>query len=362
MSDKTQLKFISKALLMHQRPFLITKTDGDVLWINNAGKYIFSMEDNDKLDLIFVDKKDLDKAKFDSDIADSFDVFLKINLRAQSLYMRVLLHVIPVEDENYYLVEFVSNSKENLFALKTVISCLENDRIGMYYQKQYRLTGKKEVTGVEALIRFFNEDGSIIPNDKIIPYIEGESIFSLVVTSSMNLVKEFFDARKEKGLDGTTLYFNVSAHTVLHKDFLSIFKEFINSSGIKKGDFGIEVTETAELNNLSLASLRLSSIKNLGVSIALDDFGAGYSALRYLKDLPIDLLKLDKSFTNEMAEAHNQSLIQIAKLMADSLSMEFICEGLEEEWQIEKAISLGCERGQGYFLHKPCSLDNLNNE
>ena len=111
-----------------------------------------------------------------------------------------------------------------------------------------------------------------------------------------------------------------------------------------------------------MASLRLSSIKNLGVSIALDDFGAGYSALRYLKDLPIDLLKLDKSFTFEMAEKHNQSLIQIAKLMADSLAMEFICEGLEEEWQIEKAVGLGCERGQGYFLHKPCSLEQLNNE
>tara|TARA_Y200000002_G_C22503015_1_gene588029 strand:- start:31 stop:861 length:831 start_codon:yes stop_codon:yes gene_type:complete len=276
--------------------------------------------------------------------------------------MRVLLHVIPMENENYFLVEFVSNSKENLYALKTVISCLENDRIGMFYQKQYKLTGKKEITGVEALIRFFSEDGKIIPNDKIIPYIEGESIFSLVVTSSMNLVKEFFDARKEKGLDGKTLYFNVSAHTVLHKDFLPIFKDFITSTGVQKGDFGIEVTETAELNNLSLASLRLSSIKNLGVSIALDDFGAGYSALRYLKDLPIDLLKLDKSFTNEMAETHNQSLIQIAKLMADSLSMEFICEGLEEEWQIEKAISLGCERGQGYFLHKPCSLEDLTNE
>lgn len=362
MSDKDQLQFISKALLMHQRPFLITKLDGDVMWVNNAAKYIFSMEENDKLDILFVEKKDLDKAKFDSDIADSFDVFLKLNLRKKSFFMRVLLHVIPMENENYFLVEFVSNSKENLYALKTVISCLENNRIGMFYQKQYKLTGKKEITGVEALIRFFSEDGSIIPNDKIIPYIESESIFSLVVTSSMDLVKEFFDAREEKGLAGKTLYFNVSAHTVLHKDFLPIFKDFIKSTGVKKGDFGIEVTETAELNNLSLASLRLSSIKNLGVSIALDDFGAGYSALRYLKDLPIDLLKLDKSFTTEMAETHNQSLIQIAKLMADSLSMEFICEGLEEEWQIEKAISLGCERGQGYFLHKPCSLEDLTNE
>ena len=362
MSNTEQLKFLSKALLMHQRPSLITKPDGDVLWVNNAGKYIFSMSDNDKLDLIFVDKKDLDKARFDSDIADTFDVFLKINLRKKSIYMRVLLHVIPVDNESYYLVEFVSNSKENLFALRTVISSLENDRIGMYYQKQYKLTGKKEVCGVEALLRFFNEDGLIIPNDKIIPYIEGESLFSLVVTSSMGLVKEFFDQRKKIGLDNVPLYFNVSAHTVLHKDFLSIFKEFIQSVGIKKGDFGIEVTETAELNKLSLASLRLSSIKNLGVSIALDDFGAGYSALRYLKDLPIDLLKLDKSFTNEMAEKHNQSLIQIAKLMADSLAMEFICEGLEEEWQIEKAVGLGCERGQGYFLHRPCSLKDLNNE
>ena len=80
MSDKDQLKFISKALLMHQRPFLITKLDGDVMWINNAAKYIFSMEENDKLDILFVEKKDLDKAKFDSDIADSFDVFLKLNL------------------------------------------------------------------------------------------------------------------------------------------------------------------------------------------------------------------------------------------------------------------------------------------
>ena len=362
MTSKDQLKFISTALLMHQRPFLITKPDGDVQWINNAAKYVFSMADKDELDLIFVDKKDLDKAKFDSDIADTFDVFLKINLRKQSIYMRVLLHVIPIDNENYYLVEFVSNSKENLFALRTVISCLENDRLGMYYQKQYKLTGKREICGIEALVRFFNEDGSIIPNDKIIPYIEGESLFSLVVTSSMNLVKDFFDKREKIGLEGVPLYFNVSAHTVLHKDFLSIFKEFIESVGIREGDFGIEVTETAELNNLSLASLRLSSIKNLGVSIALDDFGAGYSALRYLKDLPIDLLKLDKSFTFEMGEKHNQSLIQIAKLMADSLAMEFICEGLEEEWQIEKAVGLGCERGQGYFLHKPCSLEQLNNE
>ena len=363
MTNKEEnLKFLSQSLKMHQRPFIITSTSGEVLWLNNASKYIFSLKDDDKPNLLFIDEKDLEKAQFDSEIADSFDVFMKINLRKKDFVMRVLLHVIPVDDQKYFLIEIVSNSKENLFALKTVLSCLEHDRIGMNYQKQYRLTGNKELTGIEALIRFYDENNKVIPNDKVIPFIEGENVFSLVVISSMDIVKEYFDARKEKGLEDVTLFFNVSAHTILHKDFLAIFKDFIQRLDIKPGDFGIEVTETAELNNLSTASLRLSSIKNLGVSIALDDFGAGYSALRYLKDLPVDVLKLDKSFTFELDETHNQSLVQIAKLMADSLSMEFICEGLEEEWQVKRAISLGCEMGQGFYLHKPCSLEDLNNE
>ena len=361
-NDNKQLKFLSQSLLMHQRPFLITDTTGEVRWLNNASKYIFSLNDKDELDLIFIDKKDLERAQFDSEIADSFDVFMKINLRDKEFVMRVLLHIIPVENEKFYLVEIVSSSKENLFALRTILSCLEHDRIGMYFQKQYKLTGDKELKGIEALIRFFDEKGEIIPNDKVIPFIEGENVFSLVVISSMDILKSYFDQRDKKGLNNIPLFFNVSAHTILHKDFLPIFKDFINKVGIKPGDFGIEVTETAELNNLSTASLRLSSIKNLGVSIALDDFGAGYSALRYLKDLPVDVLKLDKSFTSELQENHNQSLFQIAKLMADSLAMEFICEGLEEQWQIEKAINLGCEIGQGFYLHRPCSLEDLNNE
>ena len=362
VNNTKDLKFLSKSLELHQRPFLITNVRGKVQWLNNASKYIFSIDGDAKPDFVLIDQQDFEKAKFDTGIADAFDVFMKINLRNKNFIMRVLLHVIPVEGEKYYLIEIVSNTKENLFALKTVISCLEHDRIDMYYQKQYSLVGKKEITGIEALIRFFNEKGEVIPNDKVIPFIEGESIFSLVVMSSMTVVKDYFQERSKKGLDGVPLYFNVSAHTILHKDFLNIFKEFISAANIKPGDFGIEVTETAELSNLSKASLRLSSIKNLGVSIALDDFGAGYSSLRYLKDLPFDVLKLDKSFALELHENHNQNLIQIAKLLADSMSMKFICEGLEEEWQIEKVVSLGCEIGQGFFMHKPCALTDLTNE
>ena len=221
-NKEDNLKFLSQSLKMHQRPFIITSTSGEVLWLNNASKYIFSLKDNDKPNLLFIDKKDLEKAQFDSEIADSFDVFMKINLRKKDFVMRVLLHVIPVDDQKYFLIEIVSNSKENLFALKTVLSCLEHDRIGMNYQKQYRLTGNKELTGIEALIRFYDENNKVIPNDKVIPFIEGENVFSLVVISSMDIVKEYFDARKEKGLEDVTLFFNVSANILAFARTLDI--------------------------------------------------------------------------------------------------------------------------------------------
>ena len=82
---QNQLKFLSQSLLMHQRPFLITDTSGEVKWLNNASKYIFSLSDDDKPNLLFIDEKDLERAQFDSEIADSFDVFMKIHSERKNL-------------------------------------------------------------------------------------------------------------------------------------------------------------------------------------------------------------------------------------------------------------------------------------
>ena len=86
-NKEDNLKFLSQSLKMHQRPFIITSTSGEVLWLNNASKYIFSLKDNDKPNLLFIDEKDLEKAQFDSEIADSFDVFMKINLRKKDFFI-----------------------------------------------------------------------------------------------------------------------------------------------------------------------------------------------------------------------------------------------------------------------------------
>ena len=106
MANNTKdIQFLSKSLELHQRPFLITNVKGEVQWLNNASKYIFSIDDDAKPDFVFIDQQDFEKAKFDTGIADAFDVFMKINLRNKNFIMRVLLHVIPVEGEKYYLIE-----------------------------------------------------------------------------------------------------------------------------------------------------------------------------------------------------------------------------------------------------------------
>ena len=215
---------------------------------------------------------------------------------------------------------------------------------------------------MEALLRLRDEEGQIIPNDVIIPEIEGESLFSLVVKSSLEKLKEIFAIKSEIGLENATIYLNVSAHTIMHPEFSSIFSNFVNEMGFKKNEFGLEVTETAELSSTEQAGANLQKLKDSGIKIALDDFGAGYASLRYVKDLPLDVIKLDKHFTNGLDEKATAKLIGFVVEVCNSLSLEMIGEGIETEEQKNQMLEIGCAIGQGYLMHKPEFIETLKNQ
>ena len=130
---------------------------------------------------------------------------------------------------------------------------------------------------------------------------------------------------------------------------------------LKTGEFGLEVTETAELGNTNQASKSLQKLKNKGIKIALDDFGAGYSSLRYLKDLPVDVVKLDKMFTDGIDDPVTGKLISFVVEVCEALDMEMIGEGIETEEQKDAMEKIGCQIGQGFLMHKPEFLDTLKN-
>jgi len=360
IEDQEKLQYLFRSLKHHPSPYLIYELDGSIRWANLAAKYIFRIEDLNDL-TVLVPRESLESLESKDGIAQAYDSPIEVSLRQIKFLMRTRVHRIPFEgSEDFLLIEILCSSREGLEALQMTISCIEFDRIDLAYQKQIDLKSNK-VTGVEALLRMRDEEGEIIPNDVLIPQIEGESLFSLVVMSSLEKLREYFKKKDEIGLSDATVYLNVSAHTVMHPEFCNIFTNFVESLNLKPNEFGLEVTETAELGDTKTASDSLKKLKQKGIKIALDDFGAGYSSLRYLKDLPVDVVKLDKMFTGDIQDPVTGKLTSFVVEVCNTLSMEMIGEGIETEEQKKALMEIGCQIGQGFLLHKPEFLTSLKN-
>ncbi len=358
--QQQHLDYLFRSLQHHPSPYLIYEMDGSIKWANLAANYIFRMENLSDLTIKKIDTEEsVSKTSNKDRIALSYETPVEVQLRNISFFIRTRVHLIPVEkSEGFLLIEVLCPSREGLEALQQTIACIEFDRIDLAYQKQVNLkTGK--VTGIEALLRMRDEQGNIIPNDELIPQIEGESLFSLVVLASLVKLSEFFAVKNTLGLKKATIYLNVSAHTVMHPEFCDVFMNFVDSMNLKPHEFGLEVTETAELSNTKVAAKSLQTLKDKGIKIALDDFGAGYSSLRYLKDLPVDVVKLDKLFTSGIDDPTTGRLISFVVEVCKALSLEMIGEGIENEKQKEAMINIGCEIGQGFLMHKPEFLETF---
>ena len=360
IEDQEKLQYLFRSLKHHPSPYLIYELDGSIRWANLAAKYIFRIEDLNDL-TVLIPRESLESLESKDGIAQAYDSPIEVSLRQIKFLMRTRVHRIPFEgSEDFLLIEILCSSRDGLEALQMTISCIEFDRIDLAYQKQIDLKSNK-VTGVEALLRMRDETGEIIPNDVLIPQIEGESLFSLVVMSSLEKLKEYFKKKDEIGLSDATVYLNVSAHTVMHPEFCNIFTNFVESLNLKPNEFGLEVTETAELGDTKTASDSLKKLKEKGIKIALDDFGAGYSSLRYLKDLPVDVVKLDKMFTGNIQDPVTGKLTSFVVEVCNTLSMEMIGEGIETEEQKQALMEIGCQIGQGFLMHKPEFLTSLKN-
>jgi EAL domain-containing protein (putative c-di-GMP-specific phosphodiesterase class I) len=179
------------------------------------------------------------------------------------------------------------------------------------------------------------------------------------VLESLVQLEKFFAIKDEIGFKDATLYLNVSAHTIMHPEFCSIFTDFVEKHNLAPNQFGLEVTETAELADINIASESLQTLKNKGIKIALDDFGAGYASLKYVRDLPIDVVKLDKHFTFNVTDPSTARLISFVSEVCSDLDLEMIGEGIETEEDRQLMLDLGCKIGQGYLMHRPDFLDSF---
>jgi EAL domain-containing protein (putative c-di-GMP-specific phosphodiesterase class I) len=218
-----------------------------------------------------------------------------------------------------------------------------------------------EMRGVEALLRWSNPDLGAIPPDVFIPMAEyGGSIRTLgwfVLDQACRQLSLWQDEAPEHRL---AVGVNVSIRQLDEPGFAHGVGELVASYGVDPAQVVIELTEQSLAIDFETAVTVVTELRAIGVSVAVDDYGTGYSSLRYLHRFDADVVKVDRSFVaNVVDSVHTQKIVRSVMHMAQSLNLQSIAEGIETEEQLAMVRSLGCELGQGYLFSRPVPPDAI---
>jgi EAL domain-containing protein (putative c-di-GMP-specific phosphodiesterase class I) len=207
---------------------------------------------------------------------------------------------------------------------------------------------------MEALARWHHAVRGPVSPAEFIPLAEETGlIYTLgehLLRTACNQVREWVDA----GMNPIPVSVNLSARQVLHADFLAVLDSALRESGLAPQLLELEITESMLIEHQDTVRELLEQIKQRGVKLSIDDFGTGYSSLGYLKNFPIDALKIDRSFIRDVPhEQDDASIVKTIMALAHTLRLEVVAEGVETDVQLDFLKEIGCEVVQGYLFGRP---------
>lgn len=239
---------------------------------------------------------------------------------------------------------------------------VENNELLMMYQPIYKLSDNSLVS-MEALIRWNPKDQSPVSPNIFIPLAETSGLISKIELWVFEDVFKQVVAWRKIRTRNIPIAINLSSKGLTDDDFMRSVIKLIDQYKIKPGEIEIEITETSLIESGDIALKNIGLLSSHGIHILLDDFGKGYSSLTYLVSLPIDVLKIDRGFTQQIHSSYEiDEVIATIINLAHAINLKVIAEGIEYENQREFLKSLGTDYGQGYHLHVPAlpsELDHL---
>lgn len=240
--------------------------------------------------------------------------------------------------------------------IKTALEC---DQFLLYFQPQVCATTQR-VIGAEALARWNHPtDGLVTPN-VFIPVAEDAGLMNAFGCWVLHAAVDHLIKWQDTTLCDTRLSVNVAASQFLLEDFGEKVLQLLSDRGLPPSALEIEVTESLMMTDTKLAVSTLEKLRAAGVRVAVDDFGTGYSSLSYLKDLPLDVLKIDRSFVWDLTRDNAEnSVVKTIMILAQSLGLETVAEGVETDEQLGVVRQLGCTSIQGYYYAQPVPADEL---
>lgn len=241
--------------------------------------------------------------------------------------------------------------------LRDALAC---NQLYLAYQPQIRYSDHR-VVGVEALLRWHHPQHGMIAPDLFIPLAEANgSIIAIgewVLDQACSQLREWHDL----GFTELRMAVNLSTVQLHHSELPRVVNNLLQVYRLPPGSLELEVTETSLMEDITTAAQHLLSLRRSGALIAIDDFGTGYSSLSYLKSLPLDKIKIDKSFVQDLIDDDDDTTIVRAIIqLGKSLGMQVIAEGVETFEQEAYVISEGCHEGQGYLYSKPLAARELS--
>lgn len=261
----------------------------------------------------------------------------------------------------YYSPEMNEHMLERIQLEQRLRQAVIQHEFCLHYQPIVNLSDQR-IIGVEALIRWQDPKFGLIPPDKFIPIAEEtgliEPIGEWVIQQGLTDLARWH----EQGFM-LNMAINVSGRQLLNhsqSSFSCLLKTLLQKHNIEPKYLHVEITESLLMEDTEKCLLALQSIRSLGIDIYIDDFGTGYSSLSYLKRFPISVIKIDKSFVDNMLDMESDAkLIKAIVMMGQSLELKLVAEGIEQHQQWEALQDLGCDFGQGYLFSKPLPSPSL---
>jgi diguanylate cyclase (GGDEF)-like protein/PAS domain S-box-containing protein len=245
--------------------------------------------------------------------------------------------------------------------LQALYRALYQEQLLLYYQPKVDMR-RGQTIGFEALLRWEHpKRGIITPEEFLSPFVQEKA---LMIAVGQWVLKEAIKQLSIWNAEGFNkhLSINLSIHEICSDNTLQLLLELLEKyPNVQANSIELELLETSTLNSLERLSTMIQKYQSYGFSIAIDDFGTGYSTLSYLKDLPVDTLKIDKSFVMEMlTNQGSYSIVKASLALAKAFECGVVAEGVSSQEHIAKLLEMGCNIGQGYALSKPLDVKDIH--